>query len=144
MKLVNRTSAIALGLALVVALCVNSVRAGKPSPIPAWYNGQIVNIIPGVSKNVVGVDHQAIADKAANPIYIVIDQPGTYHVLGVAIPGVAGYNPYWDVVYVTVNTDRNLATDPFTSEDEILAAAAAGDVALDDSGFILLCQVVSR
>ena len=142
MKVINRISAITLGLALFLALCVNSVRAGKPSPIPAWYNGQIVHIIPGVSKNVVGVDHQAIADKAANPIYIVIDQPGANHVLGEAIPGLAGYNPYWDVLYVTVNTDRDLATDPFTSEDEILEAAAAGDVTLNDTGKILLCQVV--
>ena len=142
MKVINRISAITLGLALFLALCVNSVRAGKPSPIPAWYNGEIVHIIPGVSKNVVGVDHQAIADHAANPIYVVIDQPSPDHVLGEAIPGMAGYNPYWDIFYVTVNTDRDLATDPFTSEDEILAAAAVGDVTLHDTGKILLCQVV--
>jgi len=143
MKVINRISAIALGLALVLAICANSVRAGKPSVIPAWFNGEIVHIIPGVSGNVVGVNHQAIADKVANPLYVVSGQQ-VDHVLGEAIPGMAGYNPYWDVVFVTVNTDRNLATDPFTSEDDILAAAAAGDVTLDDTGFILLCQVVSR
>ncbi len=143
MRLANRISAITLSAALVLVICVNSVRAGKPSVIPTWYNGEIVHIIPGVSAHVVGVDHQAIASKAANPIYVVIDQPSPDHVLGVAIPGVAGYNPYWDVIYVTVNTDRDLTTDPFTSEDEILAAAATGDVTLNDTGFILLCQVVS-
>ena len=142
MKVINRISAIALGLALVLAICVNSVRAGKPSVIPAWFNGEIVHIIPGVSGNVVGVNHQAIADKVANPLYVVSGQQ-VDHVLGVAAPGVSGYNPYWDIVIVTVLDGRDLTTDPFTSEEEILDAYANGEVALNDTGFILLCQVVS-
>src|SRR5437867_13351015 len=121
MKFINRKSAIALGLVLVLTICANSVRAGKPSVIPAWYNDEVVSIIPGVSGNVVGVDKQAIANKVANPLYVVAGQQ-VNHILGVATTGVAGYNPYWDIVTVTVNSDRDLATDPFTSEAEILAA----------------------
>ena len=132
---------------LILTISVNSVRAGKPSVIPTWYNGEIVHIIPGVSGNVVGVNNTAIATQVANPIYVVLpvsnrDVQQVNHVLGVAIPGVAGYSPYWDVVYVTVKDGRDLTTNPFTSENEILTAYLNGEVDLNDTGFILLCQVI--
>src|SRR5215472_15586599 len=142
MQLINRRSAIVLGAALVMTICVNSVRAAKPTTIPAWFDDQVVYVIPGVSSNVVGVNKPAIS-KHANPLYVVAGQD-VDHVLGEAIPGVRGYNPWWDLVFVTVNSDRNLITDPFTSEDEILDAAASGEVSLDDSGFVLLCQVIAK
>ncbi len=142
MRIAKRILFIILGAA-VIAICVNSVRAGKPTEIPAWFNDEIMSIIPGVSSNVVGVTNHTIATNVANPLYFVPGQE-VDHILGVAAPGVAGYNPYWDIVIVTVLNGRDLTTDPFTSEDEILAAAEAGDVELDDTGFILLCQVVSR
>ncbi len=134
---------------LILTLCVNSVHANQPQPIPAWYNDQIEHIIPGVSGNVVGVNHTAIATRVANPIYVVLpvsnqDAQQVDHVLGVALPGVAGYNPYWDVVYVTVKDGRDLTTNPFTSENEILTAYLNGEVALNDTGFILLCQVIPQ
>jgi hypothetical protein len=139
-----RIPAIALGLALSFAICVNSVRAGQPVTIPAYSNGQIVQIIPGVSDNVVGVNNQAIATRVANPIYFLPPAQPISHVLGVASPGVAGYNPYWDVVYVTVLDGRNLTINPFTSEADIRIAYANHQVDLIDTGFILLCQVVSK
>jgi hypothetical protein len=132
---------------LILTISVNSVRAGQPPLIPAWYAGQIEHVIPGVSANVVGVDHTAIATHVANPIYVVVpvsnqDVQQVDHILGVAIPGVAGYNPYWDVVYVTVKNGRDLTTNPFTSENAILTAYLNGEVDLNDTGFILLCQVI--
>lgn len=143
--------AIALGLALALEACINPVRAGQPTTIPAYYNGAIAQIIPGVSDNVVGVDHNGIVNHTANPIYVVLpvsdqDAQQINHVLGVAEPGVSGYNPYWDVIYVTVLDGRDLTTNPFTSEAEILAAADSSNptVSLQDTGFILLCQVVSE
>ncbi len=134
---------------LSLTLCVNSVHANQPAQIPAWYNDQIEHIIPGVSGNVVGVNHTAIATQVANPIYVVLpvssqDAQQVDHVLGVAMPGVAGYNPYWDVVYVTVKDGRDLTTNPFTSENEILTAYLNGEVDLNDTGFILLCQVIPQ
>ncbi len=134
---------------LILTLCINSVHASQPQPIPAWYNDQIKHIIPGVSTNVVGVGSTAIATKVANPIYVVLpvsarDAQQVDHVLGVAIPGVAGYNPYWDVVYVTVLDGRDLTTNPFKSEDEILTAFLNHTVDLTDTGFILLCQVIPQ
>jgi len=143
MKVANLKSIITLALGLVLINFVTQVRAGAPTRIPAWFNDEIMSIIPGVSSNVVGVTNHAIATNVANPLYVVAGQEVS-HILGVAAPGVAGYNPYWDIVMVTVLNGRDLTTDPFTSEDEILAAAEVGDVELDDTGFILLCQVVSR
>jgi hypothetical protein len=134
-------------LGLTLSLGVGSLHAAKPPQIPAWYNGQIEHVIPGVSANVVGVDHPGVAAHAANPIYVVLpvssqDAQQVDHVLGVAIPGVAGYNPYWDVVLVTVTNGRDLTKHPFTSEQEILAAYLNGEVDLNDTGIILLCQVI--
>lgn len=145
--LANLKSAIILGAALVMTLCASSVHADQPQQIPAWYNDQIEHVIPGVSGNVVGVNNTAIATQVANPIYVVLpvspqDAQQVDHVLGVAIPGVAGYNPYWDVVYVTVKNGRDLTTNPFKSEDDILIAYLNNEVDLNDTGFILLCQVI--
>lgn len=141
MKVANRTSALIMGAALLLTIGVDCVRAAKPTTIPTWFNGEIVYVIPAVSENVLGVTNHAIASRVANPLYVITGQD---HVLGVAIPGVAGYNPYWDVVVVSVLNGRNVSTDPFTSEDEILEAYLHGEVDLNDTGFILLCQVVSR
>ena len=141
MRIANRRSVITLGAALVLTLCLNSVRADQPTVIPALYNGKLVYLIPGVNPHVVGVDHPAIASKAANPLYVVIGQDVS-HVLS-TIPGVAGYNPWWDVLTVQVLNGRDVSTHPFLSEKEILTAEANGEVWVTDLNFILLCQVIS-
>jgi len=143
MKLVKRMSAIILGAALVMVSSANSLRAGKPQTIPVWFDDAIVYAVPGNNDNVVGITNQAIANKVANPLYVVAGQEVS-HVFGEAIPGVKGYNPHWDVITVTVNNGRNVIADPFTSEDEILEAADNGEVTLTDTGFILLCQVIGK
>jgi len=140
--------AILSAFGLILTLGVSSVHAGKPPQIPAWYNGQIEHVIPGVSDNVVGVDHPG-SSHHANPIYVVMpvsteSVQEVNHVLGVAAPGDAGYNPWWDVVLVTVTNGRDLAAHPFTSEAEILTAALNDEVDLNDTGIILLCQVVNK
>lgn len=131
---------------LILAVIVSSVRAGQPQQIPAWYDDQITHVIPGVNANVVGVNNPGTAHHA-NPIYVVLpasaqDAQEVNHVLGVAMPGVAGYNPWWDVVLVTVNDGRDLTTNPFTSEEEILTSFVGGKVDLNDTGIVLLCQVI--
>ena len=139
-------SAVALVAALSMSIGAGTARAGQPQVIPVWYNDQVEHVIPGVSANVVGVNNPGSAQHA-NPIYVVLpvsaqNAQQVNHVLGVADPGVAGYNPWWDVVYVTVTDGRDLTTNPFTSEAEILLASQNGEVALNDTGFILLCQVI--
>jgi hypothetical protein len=139
MRIVNRTSAIIVAAALFLTLAVNSVLASKPTPVPAIYEGQRVTLAI-VNENVVGVDQEGIAS-VAEPLYHFNGlQP---HVIA-TMPGQPGYNPWWNVTFVTVLNGRNLTTDPFTSEAEILAAADAGEVALTPTSFNLLCQVVSK
>jgi hypothetical protein len=140
------------GLGLM--LCVNSVRAGQPPPIPAIYDGQLVTITV-VNANVLGITHGKVAS-VADPIYFFPVDPNDPtgpqlqpHVIP-TIPGVAGYNPHWDVKVVVVNNGRDLSTDPFVSEQEILDAANTYDpeigdydVTVTDLHFIVLCQVIS-
>ena len=59
------------------------------------------------------------------------------HVLSIGL-GDAGYNPYWDVNFVVVDPDS--FTDVFKSENDILESGEG----VIDSGFILLCQQISK
>jgi hypothetical protein len=139
MKIVNRTSAIILAAVLILTLGANSVLAGKPTLVPAIYEGRRVSLAI-VNANVVGVEREAIAS-IAEPLYAFGGlQP---HVIA-TMPGQPDYNPYWDVYAVEVLDGRNLSTDPFLSEDEILDAEDRGEVRVTHLNFILLCQVVSK
>lgn len=133
-----RRSAIFLGAALVLTVWIGSVRADKPTRVPALYNGLPVSLAI-VNDNVVGVEREAI-ESIAEPLYAIAGQP---HVIS-TMPGQAGYNPYWYIYAVDVLNGRDVSTDPFLSEDEILEALVNGEVSLIDTDFVLLCQVISR
>lgn len=146
MKVANRISAIILGAALILTLCVSSARATKPPQIPAYVDEKPVTITV-VTTNRLGVDQQTIASKVANPIYFVgyftLDAQGDPvwvdlqpHVLSIGL-GSAGYNPYWDIEYVEVDPSFS---GTFTSEAQILASG----IEPLDSGYILLCQQISK
>jgi hypothetical protein len=68
------------------------------------------------------------------------DQP-QFDVLD-SVPGEPDYSPWWQVVLVMINDDRDVSVNPFTSEEEILAAADAGEVVLVETDFVFLCQVL--
>src|SRR5215217_8120979 len=122
-------------------LMTSSAFAQKPPCIPALFNGSIVHFTV-VSDNVVGVQKKGIS-KAAIPLY-AFGEPGSQaqpDVIG-AIPGMKGYNPWWEVIAVVPLDGRDLTSNPYTSEAEILAAAAAGKVLLINTGFFFLCQVL--
>src|SRR5262249_37747030 len=70
-RLMKTRNAILSVFGLILPPGVSSVQAPQPPQIPAWYNGQIEHVIPGVSENVVGVDHNGSAHHA-NPIYVVL------------------------------------------------------------------------
>ncbi len=95
-----------------------------------------------VSENVVDVDHPGIHKAAANLYAFGFppDQP-QFDVLD-TVPGDPEYNPWWHVILVVPLTGRDLTTDPFTSEAEILAAQETGEVLLVNTGFHFLCQVL--
>jgi hypothetical protein len=138
------------GLGLM--LCVNSVRAQPlfpppPPLIPAFYDTNLVTITV-VNTNVLGITHGKVA-RVADPIYFFPVDPNDPtgkqfqpHVIP-TIPGVAGYNPHWDVIVVTVLNGRNLSQNPFTSADKVWEAYQNGEVDLTDLHVIVLCQVIS-
>jgi hypothetical protein len=133
---------------LVLTLCVNSARAEQPPLIPSYYDGQPVYVTV-VNPNVVGITQGAVAS-VADPIYFFPSDPDNPtgaqlqpHVIP-TIPGVAGYNPHWEVNLVFVLNDRDLSTDPFLSEDAVKDAQAKGEVMVIPTGIIVLCQVISR
>ncbi|MGI8978126.1 MAG: hypothetical protein ACR2FY_02760 [Pirellulaceae bacterium] len=133
-----RRSAIFLGAALVLTVWIGSVRADKPTRIPAFYDGRLVSLAI-VNDNVVGVEREAI-EGIAEPLYAIAGQP---HVIS-TMPGQPGYNPYWDIYVVVVLDGRNVSTDPFLSEEEILDAEDAGEIKIIRLDLILLCQVISK
>ena len=58
------------------------------------------------------------------------------------VPGERGYNPLWEVIAVAVLNGRDVTTNPFTSEDEILGAAQNNEVMLVETEFYFLCQIL--
>jgi hypothetical protein len=129
-------------LLLCAALLITtSSFAQKPPCIPALFNGSTVHFTV-VSDNVVGVQKKGIA-KTAIPLYS-FGEPGSQPQPDVlsAVPGMKGYNPWWEVVAVVPLDGRDLTINPYTSEAEILAAAKAGTVMLINTGFYFLCQVL--
>ena len=115
-----------------------SASAAKPPRIPAWHDGEIVTFTV-VSENVEGVD----LDVPAIPFYVFGDpenQP-QFEVLS-SVPGNPDYNPWWEVIVVIPLDGRDLTVDPYTSDEEILAAADEGRVLLIDVDFLFLCQVL--
>lgn len=135
-------------ISLALMLCVNSVRAKQPPQIPAFYDGQLVTITV-VNQNVVGITRGSVAS-VADPIYFFPvssnDPTGAQlqpHVIP-TIPGVAGYNPHWEVNLVFVLNNRDLSSNPILSETELLEAEANGEVMVIPTGIIVLCQVISK
>jgi hypothetical protein len=121
---------------------VLSAFAGKPPRMPVYYEDQIVTMTV-VNDNVVGVENETLEAEVAIPLYS-FGPPGDQPQFDVVseVPGEAGYVPWWEVIRVVVLDGRDVTTDPFTSEEEILEAAEAGTVQLIETDFIFLCQIL--
>ena len=142
MKPLRKCVSLIFALALFLGAFHGTAFADKPPSIPAFYNGEIV-IFTVVSQNDDDVDHGGIQKRAAIPLY-AFGAPGNQPQPDVlsAIPGVKGYNPWWEVFIVIPTDGRDLTTNPYTSEAEILAAQAAGDVLIVPIDVFFLCQVL--
>src|SRR5690349_11563051 len=100
---------------LVLSGTLSAVLA-KPPRMPVYYEDSIVTMTV-VNDNVLGLkekDHANILYSFGPPG----DQP-QFDVITV-VPGERGYNPLWEVIMVVVLDGRDVTTNPFTSEDEIL------------------------
>ena len=116
---------------------------GSASVIPAYYDHTLFNIQ--------FVEFSAAAEKSLlqhNQSLNFIYQsdpglPGGQPFISVidAIPG-DGFNPVWEEIQITFNaghTPRQLFSD-----DEIAAAAAAGEITLTATGEVYWCPVVGQ
>lgn len=116
---------------------------GIGGAMPAYYDGQIFTInfseLPpgGETANLLhngGINNIYQSDQcvaAGRPFTSVID----------AIP-TDGMNPLWQEVQVVFKSTRNCKQ--FTSDDQVLAAAAAGMVTLVNTGELYRCAVMGK
>ncbi len=132
-----------IGMAFFAILALGDIaRAEKPPRIPAFHDGELV-VFTTVNDNVVGIDQGSVLEQTTNPLY-AFGPPGDQPQIDVlsVIPGEPGYNPHWEVFIVIPLDGRDVSSDPFTSELEILVAEAAGRVLVVDTNFVFLCQVL--
>lgn len=116
---------------------------GKASEIPAYYDGNLLTIhFVEFSSN---AEQSLLAhNKSINFIYQSDPGlPGGAPFISVidAVPG-DGFNPIWEevqIAFVPPNTPVQ-----FFSDDEVLAAAALGEITLTDTGEVYWCPVVGQ
>ena len=111
--------------------------AGKSTQISAFHDGNQVTInifeVPSsealIAKN-----------KSVNDIYVTndLDEEQDFAPVIDAIQG-DGFNPLWHQMLIVFNT---IPPQQFTSEDEVEAAADAGQITLVDTGEVYICAVV--
>ncbi len=116
---------------------------GIGGAMPAYYDGQLFTI--NFSELPSGGESAALTHNSGVNIIYQSDgcMPGGQMFTSVidAIPG-DGFNPLWQEVQVVFNNPS--ACQQFTSDDQILAAAAAGVVTLAPTTELYRCSVISK
>jgi hypothetical protein len=109
---------------------------GAATQIPAFFNGQSVTI------NVLQLSNSAphVNGPQVQTIFVTndLDTPQTFSPVLSAVPG-SNFNGLWHQVQITFKT---IPPQQFTSEAQIQAAAAAGQITLTDTGEIYRDSVV--
>ena len=134
------TPAVALlALAMVMGMATQSFASntnGHGGDMPAYYDAQIFTINFKLLK----------PDFHKNPSFNIIYQCDSCEASGLdfvsvldAIPG-DGFNPIWEEVQITFNP--GFTPVQFTSDTDVLAAAAAGEITLTDTEEFYRCSVV--
>ena len=125
---------------LVVPLAAGQALAGagKTTHIPAFYDGNQVriNIFELPSSETL-----LAKNKSVNTIYATndLDEEQDFAPVIDAIQG-DGFNPLWHQVLIVFNA--GFAPHQFVSEEDVLAAAAAGEITLVETDEVYLCAVV--
>ena len=134
-----------IGFILVTALLVVPLvagqafaGAGKTTHIPAFYDGNQVTI------NIFEVPSSETllaSNKSLNTIYVTndLDEEQDFAPVIDAIQG-DGFNPLWHQVLIVFNA--GFAPHQFLSDEEVLAAAAAGEITLVETDEVYVCAVV--
>ncbi len=140
----SRIGVILLTGIMVVALTGSAALAaggenGSASKRPVFYEGKLVTVnmfeVPGEG-SLLG------KNPGINTIYATndLDEPQDFNSVIDAIPGDA-FNPLWHQVLIVFNA--GFAPHQFVSEDDVLAAAAAGEITLVSTDEVYRCSVVS-
>jgi hypothetical protein len=112
--------------------------AGKTTQIPAFYDGNqvTINIFEVVSS-----ESLLASNKSVNTIYATndLDEEQDFAPVIDAIQG-DGFNPLWHQVLIVFNA--GFTPHQFVSEEEVLAAAAAGEITLVETDEVYICAVV--
>ena len=129
---------------VVVALTGSAALAaggenGNASKRPVFYEGQLVTVN---MFEVPASDPLLKHNPSFNTIYATndLDEPQDFNSVIDAIPGDA-FNPLWHQVLIVFNP--GVTPRQFHSEDEVLAAAGAGEITLDSTDEVYRCSVVS-
>ena len=114
--------------------------AGKATHIPAFYDGNQVTI------NIFEVPSSETllaSNKSLNTIYVTndLDEEQDFAPVIDAIHG-DGFNPLWHQVLIVFNA--GFAPHQFLSDEEVLAAAAAGEITLVETDEVYVCAVVGK
>jgi hypothetical protein len=136
-----------IGFILITALLVVPLLAGqalagagKATHIPAFYDGNQVTI------NIFEVPSSETllaSNKSLNTIYVTndLDEEQDFAPVIDAIQG-DGFNPLWHQVLIVFNA--GFAPHQFLSDEEVLAAAAAGEITLVETDEVYVCAVVGK
>jgi hypothetical protein len=142
-RVTSRVGVILVTGGLFVALTGGAALAAQGSPNgsasqrPVFYDGQLVTV------NMFEVPASALLDsnRSINTIYATNDLDEEQDFLSVidAIQG-DGFNPLWHQVHFAFNP--GFTPHQFFSDDEVLAAAAAGEITLDSTDEVYRCSIV--
>jgi hypothetical protein len=130
-----------LAVAMVLATATQSFASnpnGHGGDVPAYYDAKLLTINFKLLK----------PDLHHNPSFNIIYQCDECQGFGLtfvsvldAVPG-DGFNPIWEEVQITFNA--GFQPVQFTSDTDILAAAAQGEITLTDTEEFYRCSVVGH
>jgi hypothetical protein len=116
-------------------------RNGHGGQMPAFYEGDLFTIN---SVELPNSDPLLAHNPSLNTIYVTndLDEEQDFTPVIDALPGHEDerFNPLWEQILITFN--QGVTPRQFTSEDEVLDAAAAGEITLVDTGEVYRCAVV--
>jgi hypothetical protein len=124
--------------------CVPSASNGIAGSMPAFYDGNL-QTINFKQQPAQGEASLLAHNKSINIIYMSTNATGqmfTSVINALPAPGEGpGFNPLWQEVDI-VFSNPNFAPQQFTSDNAILAAAAAGEITLVPTNEVYRCAVV--
>ena len=131
------TGLLAVALSGGAALAASANTNGASGQMPTFYEGKLLTV------NMFEVPASALLDsnRSINTIYATNDLDEEQDFLSVidAIQG-DGFNPLWHQVLFAFNP--GFTPHQFFSDEEVLAAAAAGEITLDSTDEVYRCSIV--